>query len=282
MAPPRIAVYGDNCLDVYEKPEAARFVGGNAVNVAVHLANLGAEAAYLGIVGDDEAGALIRRSIENRGVDCRHVEVRHGESAVTWIEVRDGERIVLGDRAGVQCPQTLSPAALESICGYPLIHSSAYTAWNVAWRDACPRIVEEVATFRSAGAMVSMDFSEQVNPELASVCGRDLRIAFVSRGDGSSNEVLEETLGFFHGCGIPEVVVTLGAAGSMYSGQGERFRVPARPIEAVDTLGAGDAFIAGWLFERGRGKGARQSMETATEVAAEVCGYFGAWPQVLL
>ncbi len=280
MVPPRIAVYGDNCLDVYERPERARFVGGNAVNVAVHLASLGASTAYLGVVGDDEAGALIRQSIETRGVDCSRVDVHPGESAVTWIEVRDGERIVLGDRVGVQCPQTLSPEAMEMICDYPLIHASAYTAWNISWWEACPRIVEEVATFHSAGAAVSLDFSELVEPELASLCGRDLGIAFVSRGDGCGERALDETLGFFHECGIPEVVVTLGAAGSVYSGGGKRFHVAARPIEPVDTLGAGDAFIAGWLFERGRGESARQSMKTATTVAAEVCGYFGAWPQV--
>lgn len=273
-----IAVYGDNCLDVYQEPRA-QFVGGNAVNVAVHLAHLGARVAYFGIVGDDEAGAAIRAALLARGVDCRHVRTQPGESAVTWIEVRGGERIVLGDRVGVQCPQTLTAEEQAALSAFPFVHCSAYTAWNIAWRDACPRLVDELEALHRAGVHLSLDFSEQEEPEVAWLAGRYLRVAFVSRGASSTAADIARTVAFFHECGIPEVVVTLGAGGAFYSGPGESFATPAQPIQPVDTLGAGDAFIAGWLFHRYRGADARRMMEAATALAAGVCGYLGAWPQ---
>jgi len=273
-----IAVYGDNCLDIYQRPRG-QFVGGNAVNVAVHLAHLGATVGYFGTIGDDEAGAVIRAAIAARGVDCSHLGTRSGDSAVTWIEVRQGERLVLGDRVGVQCPQTLSTEDLRGLAAYRFIHASAYTAWNIDWRDACPRIVEELETLHDAGAHLSLDFSEQDEPNLAKLAGKYLRVAFVSRGADATESDINRTLRFFHCCGIQEVVVTLGSTGSYYSSPAEHFHTSAHRIQPVDTLGAGDAFIAGWLFHRARAADPRSIMEAATALATDVCGYFGAWPQ---
>jgi fructoselysine 6-kinase len=272
-----IAVYGDNGIDRYVGAAPAEYVGGNAVNVAVHLADLGAQTAYFGAIGDDREGAQVLAALQSRGIDCSHVEVRHGPSAVTWIEVRGSERVVLDDNAGSQCPLTLQAEALHALARFPLVHCTAFTSWNIAWRRACPRIVEEVQTLHRAGVTVSTDFGELEEPEVAVLLGKAVQVAFVSRGEDCTLEELESALRFFHGCGAAEVIVTLGAGGAVYSGDGLRLRVPAMPIEPVDTLGAGDAFAAGWLYRRSRNRDARSCMLGGTRLAAEVCGYFGAW-----
>jgi fructoselysine 6-kinase len=273
-----IGVYGDNCLDIYREP-AASFVGGNAVNVAVHLANLGAPVAYFGVVGDDEGGAVIRSAIAARKVDCTWLESRRGDSGATWIELRDGERIVREDRVGIQCPQQLSADALQALGRCSLVHASAFTAWTIGWRQACPRLVEELGALHVRGVHLSIDFSELPEPDLAEVTGRLLRVGFISAGERATGDEVRNTTYFLHGCGIPEVVVTLGSAGAFYSGPAGEFHVPGRPIRPVDTLGAGDAFVAAWLYHRYRGEDVHSSMRAATQLAAEVCGYFGAWPQ---
>ena len=273
-----IAIYGDNCIDRYVRPSPADFVGGNAVNVAVHLADLGAEVAYFGILGDDSEGVRIRQALVARDISCSHVETRQGQTAVTLIEVRDGERFVLDDNVGIQCPLTLAEESWNALGPYLFVHCTAFTSWNVEWRRACPKIVKEVEFLGRAGKHVSLDFSELAEPELASLLGRFLTVAFVSRGVRCSNAELEDTFRFFHGCGVPEVIVTMGVRGSAYSGGGQKPRVPAIPIEPVDTLGAGDAYIASWLFRRSRGGDPRSCMQEATALATQVCGYWGAWP----
>src|SRR4051812_12529672 len=115
-----IAVYGDNCIDRYTVQ--GDFVGGNAVNVAVHLADQGAQVAYFGITGDDAEGGLVRKALTAAGVDCTPLEVRSGQTAVTWIEVRDGERFVLDDYTGVQCPLRLSKGSLDILASYHFVH----------------------------------------------------------------------------------------------------------------------------------------------------------------
>ena len=62
----RILGAGDNVVDRYVDL-GTLYPGGNALNVAVFAARFGAEAAYLGVVGDDEAGRLVRRSLIEEG-----------------------------------------------------------------------------------------------------------------------------------------------------------------------------------------------------------------------
>ncbi len=174
-----IAVYGDNCIDRYTAPAPADFVGGNAVNVAVHLAAQGAPVAYFGIIGDDAEGALVRDALSEWSVDAGAVDIRPGATAVTWIEVRNGERIVLGDRTGVQCPLSLGPEQLEKLARYPFIHCPAFTSWNISWRDAMPNLVDEIEYLAAQGAFVTVDFSELDRPDLAQILGSCLGAAFV-------------------------------------------------------------------------------------------------------
>ena len=275
-----IATYGDNCIDRYTGPAAADFVGGNAVNVAVHLADLGAEVGYVGIVGDDTNGAKVKQALRERGVDCSRLVIRKGPTGLTWIDVRNGERIILEESLGVQCPMSLEREQLEWLAHAELIHCTAFAPWNVAWREACPSIVEETEFLYRAGVPVSLDFSESDEPELAKLLGRFLLAVFASRGPGCPADRLARTFSFFHSCGVPEVVVTLGQDGSAYSDGSSVIHVPAKPIAAVDTLGAGDAFIAGWLFGWVRGEKPENRLQRASDLAAAACLYFGAWPLV--
>lgn len=278
MNSPPLAVYGDNCIDRYVYPRKADFGGGNGLNVAVHLADLGARVAYFGIIGDDEEGRFVAEALKARGIDGTHLRRRPGRTSVTLIEVRAGERVFVQEDTGVQIPLLLDEDDLRALARFPYVHCTAFAGWNIDWRQACPKIVDEVAYLARGGSHVSLDFSEQVNPELAVLLGPSLRLAFVSRGQACTTAELEDTFRFFHDCGIPEVVVTLGSSGSVYSGGDERLRVPAAPVRPVDTLGAGDSYIAGWLWGRSLGHEPRRCLEEAAALAAEVCGYFGAWP----
>jgi len=276
---PPVAVYGDNCIDRYVVPNLQDFVGGNAVNVAIHLVAQGATVAYFGVTGDDLEGELVRRALVEHGIDCTHLDVREGETAVTWIEVHQGERFVMGDKAGVQCPLSLSPEGLTALAKYKVVHCPAFTAWNVSLGQAQPYLPKEIRYLAQNGVFVSVDFSELERSELAMVAGADIGVAFISRGPKCSDDVLLRTFDFFRGYGIPQVVITLGSDGAAFIEEGELTRLPSRSAAVVDTLGAGDAFIAGWLYGWLTGDGPRQRMLRAIERAGSACEVWGAWPQ---
>ena len=85
---------GDNCVDRYLPPLDLEFVGGNALNVAVGLRDLGHEVAYAGAVGTDDAGRAVLAAARARGIDVTHVQVDEGATGLTTIRLTpDGDRV---------------------------------------------------------------------------------------------------------------------------------------------------------------------------------------------
>jgi fructoselysine 6-kinase len=117
-----------------------------------------------------------------------------------------------------------------------------------------------------------------VSQDCAVSSGYDhLDIAFCSAGEdgGRARDLAEEAvLG-----GARLAVVTCGAAGSVAFDGRSWWRVPAAAADVVDTTGAGDSYIAGFLAARATGSDILQSMRAGARVAARTCGHLAAWPQ---
>jgi sugar/nucleoside kinase (ribokinase family) len=77
---------------------------------------------------------------------------------------------------------------------------------------------------------------------------------------------------------LPEVVVTLGAEGALWTDGSRLVRVDADPAEIVDSTGAGDAFAAGLLAARLRGEGPAEALRAGCALAARAIGTPGARP----
>jgi sugar/nucleoside kinase (ribokinase family) len=78
---------------------------------------------------------------------------------------------------------------------------------------------------------------------------------------------------------FPEVVVTLGAEGALWTDGGELLRVPAEPVgTVVDSTGAGDAFAAGLLSARLSGAPTEEALRAGCRLAAQAVTQVGARP----
>lgn len=121
----RIVTVGDNCMDVYQSTGEA-YPGGNPVNVAVYLTELGADTAYIGWVGTDRYGEIMVRAIQDKGVDTSRVSAKEGTTAVTYVEMAGSER-KLGDyEEGVMSGFSLSPEDLRFTESFQLVHSAIW------------------------------------------------------------------------------------------------------------------------------------------------------------
>ena len=87
----RLAAIGDNCVDFYEKQGWA-YPGGNAVNVAVYGRQLGMDAAYLGWIGTDNFGDMMQEKLKEQDVETVRMQRKQGKTAITYIELLDGDR----------------------------------------------------------------------------------------------------------------------------------------------------------------------------------------------
>ena len=80
---------------------------------------------------------------------------------------------------------------------------------------------------------------------------------------------------FFHGRGVPTVILKLAARGCAVSAPGQQFHAPAFPVTPVDTTGAGDSFCGGFLAALQRGCSLPDAARFANAVAAHCVQHIG-------
>ena len=113
----RLAAIGDNCVDFYEKQGWA-YPGGNAVNVAVYGRQLGMDAAYLGWIGTDNFGDMMQEKLKEQDVETVRMQRKQGKTAITYIELLDGDRKFGEDFLNVLEGFQLSDGDLQYLAGF--------------------------------------------------------------------------------------------------------------------------------------------------------------------
>ena len=258
---PLFATVGDNCVDRY-MPLGKCAIGGNALNVAVQLARAGEQCAYFGAVGRDEAGDWTRNELARNGVNLGHFQVLDAPTAFTNLDVDEaGERIIAFEEFGACALYQPSDDDISALRNVDHIH--------VGWFKGA-----EALRVRLAGIGVTFSQDVAVNPEC-----QGLDVAFESVG--ASEEAALQALDRLLAAGARVAVVTCGSMGSMASDGNGVVRTGIRPIQVVETTGAGDTFIAGFLSSWKRRANLQTCIEAGRDAAAETCTHVGGFPQVL-
>lgn len=257
----RLVGVGDNVVDKYREL-ATYFPGGQALNVAVQARRAGLPAAYLGVLGDDEAGRHVLAAITAEGLDLSHLRIGHGPNAYAEVALNDGNREFVGGDAGVS-KFRLTPDDLAWLRGFDLIHCSESS------------YLEDQLPLLAAAGPLSFDFSVRdmayVEPLLPHVT-----IAEFSLSD-LDDAATDAFLARIHDLGPRLVLATRGSAPAvLYDGRGF-IRQPTLPTELVDSLGAGDSFTARFLVGVIRKEDPAESLAAAALAAAATCSHYGAF-----
>jgi fructoselysine 6-kinase len=260
---------GDNVVDLY-LDRGVFFPGGNALNVAVLARRFGlSDVAYMGIVGNDREGDHVRACMAAEGLSTAHlrrVEGANGKAQVT--HDAQGDRVfVASNRGGIRRKLMLrmdeDDLALIADMGH--VHSSCFSY-----------LEPELPRIRAAARGVSFDFSTLHDPAyLAQVCPY-VTTAFLS-GQGLDDAAVSDLIARVLDLGPDSVCVTRGEMGAVWATGKSRIVQPVVPATVVDTMGAGDAFIAGYLVGTLGGQAPEQGLPFAASCAAKACGWKGAW-----
>lgn len=265
---------GDNVVDDYVHTRTL-YPGGNALNVAVYASMLGCESAYLGVFGSDEAAEHVRSTLDELGVDtsrCRRADGPNGRAELT---IENGERVFIGSNEGGVAKQVSMAFVLDDpdyLQQFSLAHTSAYS-----YIDPClPRL-------RAMVPVLSYDFSDDFDPDEALATCRHVDIGFFSCA-GQPESVTRDLLHDAVAGGCRLAAATRGARDALLFDGTDWFRQPPADVEPTDTLGAGDAFIAGFLVSwlDGCSSGSRRtlierSLHKAAAFASETCRVEGAF-----
>mgnify|MGYP004639134219 CR=1 FL=1 len=260
----KIACAGDNCVDYYDNTGES-FPGGNPVNVSVYVKRLGGESAYLGAVGTDAFGKQLRDALRDKGVDISHVQTLPGSTALTHVERIDGERVFGDYDEGVMADFRLRQEDLDFLKGYDLLVTGL---WG--------HTESQLAEVRAMGIPVAFDGAERPLDKAGRIALPYANVVFFS-DDASDDEALKNRILELAALGPQIVVATRGGKGSL-AYDGKHF-YPGDVVECsvVDTMGAGDSFIAGFLMAWLKKDPIPACMRAGAENAATTLGYPGAW-----
>ena len=277
-------------------------IGGSESNVAIGLSRLGVDAIWFGRVGDDSVGRLVAREIRAEGVDAR---VTIDDTAATGLMIKERRTATSQNvtyyRAG-SAGSRLSADDLDepAIAAADVLHVTGITA---ALSESAARAVRRAADVaRDAGTLVSFDVNYRQalwsTDDAATFCrdfvavcdvvfaGEDEAAMLLGLADAASAHadadapaaaVAAALARGLAELGPRQAVVKCGAAGAVAVVEGQLLTQQAVPIVAHDTVGAGDAFVAGYLAELAAGNDAATRLQTATTVGAFVCLAAGDW-----
>lgn len=252
--------------------------GGKGSNQAAAAAKAGAEVRFVGHVGDDAYGPVVRALLEAAGIDCALLAVSPRPTAIAVIGVdAAGENAIIVasganlDTAADQVPADLLGPGATVLCQNEirpgqtfaaLVRAKAQGARTVLNMAPAAAVPDEV--LRALDLLVVNELEAEV------VAGDDAA--------GEPPEAIARLLAQRHGL---TCVVTLGGAGCLAVGPAAAVRVPALPIRPVDTTGAGDTFVGAltaWLDGGARLEDALRAASVAAACACEAVGAQTAQP----
>jgi fructoselysine 6-kinase len=257
----KIAAMGDNVVDCY-RVRGEMFPGGNCLNVSVYARRFGASTAYIGAIGRDRPGEVIEQALSHEGVDCSHLHHLEGCTAYCIIGHHEADRIFESFDLGVSMftPTVDDIAFLRGFDGVHVGQSSGLDAHVPAIAGA---------------ARLSYDFSTRRDGSHRRAIAPRCFLASVSGGDLADDQIDAITTEL-RDAGAAWVLVTRGRKGASLFGPDRRFDVSATPVTAVDTLGAGDTFIARTFFGLLSDEAPDSLLKAAADAAADTCRHYGA------
>ncbi len=243
--------------------------GGQVATALVTASRMGAKTAIVGIIGGDSFGDRIREGLRSDGVDVTHLVSDPGTRSPFSVCLSDGETgqrtILFTEKTGRELALSDVPRERVERCRFLHLDGSfiTYAIQAARWaRDAGVKVMLDADKNRTG-----MDFLLQ-NVDYVIASERFCRemTSYPDVRDGI-RLLAEKVSGF---CGV-----TRGGRGFLGVENGEVFKVPAFPVETVDTLGAGDVFHGAFLVALLRGWENRKAALFASAAAALNCRALG-------
>ncbi|WP_226528999.1 PfkB family carbohydrate kinase [Metabacillus niabensis] len=262
----KLITIGDNVVDCY-LDQNNYYPGGNCVNVAVNAKRNGAcEVSYIGIFGNDEPADHIKYVLRQEGIDyrfSRDVSGITGQPQVTLTEDHDrvfvgGPKNTVQHRFKIQLVQE----ELDYIKTFDLSHVSCYSSME----SELPKL--------SQVSKISYDFSNRKDLSYIESIAPYISYAFFSAAELSEEEIKRfiKNVSTFQ---FEIIGLTRGGRPAIFIKNGEIYEQKLKEINVVDTMGAGDSLIAGFLTSYISGDDIKVAIAKGTSSAEKTCQEYG-------
>ena len=276
MTPAVIAVVGSAMMDLTAYadvlPEPGQTLagqlfttgfGGKGANQAVMAAHCGAEVHFIGKLGKDVFGTAIADNFVKVGIQSKYVDKSETATGVAhiWVDSNGENRIIIIPGANHEIEMAKAVEAINSIKDLKVVVAQCEIKQEVT-----------LAAFKAAKARGCITILnpapyQEISAELLTLCDwiipNETEFRELHGELPTSDEVLKS---FRQG---KNSIVTLGSQGAVYvSAEGQLTKVSAPKVTAVDTTGAGDAFVGTFAYSLASGKDPVTAMTLGIKVAS--------------
>jgi 2-dehydro-3-deoxygluconokinase len=256
-------------------------IAGAESTVAIGLARLGHRVGWAGRTGADEVGELVRRTLRAEGVDLAHARVDPDRpTGLILFEPRLADLVRVhyyrrGSAGSALEPGDVLPALTPDV---RVLHLTGITPALSATARAATVAAAERA--RATGALVCLDVNHRGKlwsaAEATAVLTPLARLADLVIGSADELPLLDPVPDLL-ARGVREVIVKRGADGATAITADGELAVPAIPVTAVDPVGAGDSFVAGYLSAHLDGADLPARLHRAATLGAFAAATPGDW-----
>ena len=259
--------------------------GGKGANQAVQAARLGADVDLVGMVGADEFGESLRKTVANAGVDVRHVLTDpYTSSAVGNVQLEAEEkgtqnRICVVPGANMQLTPEDIQFLEDTISDYQMVilqleiplQVNAYVA-KIAKENGVP-VMLNCAPYQ--------ELPEELLKNLEYLCPNEHEASDMAKIKVSDLETAEMAARKIHEMGVSKVLITLGHRGALlFDGEKSIFQPAVPNVKAVDPTAAGDSFIGAFCTGICYGLSQKDALCFANQTAALTVAQMGAMPSL--
>lgn len=258
--------------------------GGAPMNVAIHLRRFGLNSKVASSVGNDQKGRDLTTFIAREGIDTSLVQI-HENLPTSEVKVHL-------DESNNATFEICEPVAWDDICLTPLlenevVRSNAIVYGSLASRNALTRdtllalLSHDLLKIMDVNLRPPFDTREIVEPLLIKadiIKLNDHELTTIARWFDLEGDLEVLSTGLCKALPIKLLMVTKGDKGALIVFEGKVFSHNGYKVEVVDTVGAGDAFLAGFLAAYLHGTHVQASLEQACAIGAHVASRAGAVP----
>lgn len=260
---------------------ANQAAGGSGANTMAGLAALGARPCFTSCVGRDEFGDAYERSLYDAGVQPFLGRKETGTGMCAVLVTPGGQR-TMGTYLGAGRSLGTEDVNTDAIRSSRFLYFTGYL-WDTPSQKEAVLAAMEAARANHVPVALSLadrfcvernreDFLRLLGESVDIVFGNEDEALFLTQAATTEEAV----------CRLSEMTrlafVTLGALGAIVAREGQVHRIPAEPVHAVDTTGAGDAFAAGTLFALSRGYAVEDAARLGCRLAGKVVSSLGPRP----
>ncbi len=252
-------------------------MGGVGRNIAENLVRLGVPTRFVSVVGDDANGRRMREEAAALGMDTDHVMVLPDAQTSTYLSVLDetGDMLVAINQMDI-CERLTIPLVDQAM---DALRNAALCVMDTNFPEpvlthvidtlhpTVPLYLDPVSAAKAQRIRTRIGCFHTVKPnrlEAEVLSG----LPIPRQGGPEQDEALRLVAAWFHGQGVKQLFLSLGAAGTFCSTPEGQWHLPAPTCRVVAATGAGDAFMATLAMGHFRGMDIRKTAQMATIAAA--------------